>query len=77
MPEPKNDRLSDEIRHIPLDLEVKVIAVAGSLRTTIPLALARKFSLKVGDTLLMSLVEVGKSDEPEKAILVRKKMVNR
>ncbi|MGA3407007.1 MAG: hypothetical protein ABSD49_14860 [Candidatus Bathyarchaeia archaeon] len=60
------------IRTIAIDYEVKVIAVAGSLRTTIPLTLARQLSLKRGDTLLVSLVEVGKH-APARAILMRKK----
>jgi antitoxin component of MazEF toxin-antitoxin module len=60
------------IRTIAVDYEVKVIAVAGSLRTTIPLTLAKQLSLKRGDTLLVSLVEVGKVT-PVRAILMRKK----
>jgi hypothetical protein len=66
----KNQEAS--IRTIAIDYEVKVIAVAGSLRTTVPLTLARQLSLKRGDTLLLSLVEVGKIS-PVRAILMRKK----
>jgi antitoxin component of MazEF toxin-antitoxin module len=68
----KNPPRSSDFRQIPLDFDVKVVAVAGSLRMTIPTQLAKELALGRGDTVLVSLVEVG-SDSPLKALLVRKK----
>jgi len=62
---------SPGLRRIPIDFDVKVVAVAGSLRMTIPLQLAKELTLRKGDTVLVSLVELG--SEPLKALLVRKK----
>lgn len=57
---------------IALYFSVTVVAVAGSLRTTIPLQLANELSIRGGDTLLMRLIQLG--DELEaKAIPVPKK----
>jgi len=76
MPEVPKE-LEGRIRIVPVEFEVKVIAVAGSLRTTVPLTLARQLSLKRGDTLMLSLVEVGNGDSPARAILMRKKMTSK
>ena len=65
--------LPDTMRSIALDFNVNVVAVAGSLRTTIPLQLAKELSIGRGDTLLMRLIQLGDEPEAAKAILVRKK----
>ncbi|MGD0422330.1 MAG: hypothetical protein ABSA92_02595 [Candidatus Bathyarchaeia archaeon] len=67
------NELEGNIRTIAIDYESKVVAVAGSLRTTIPLTLAGRLSLKKGDTILLRLVEVGPAVAPVRALLLRKK----
>jgi len=66
------NELDGTIRSIVIDYEAKVMEVAGSLRTTIPLTLAKQLSLERGDTILLNLVEIG-NENPVRALLLRKK----
>lgn len=50
---------------VPIEFEIKVVAVAGSLRMTIPKEVARALCIEAGDTVL-----VGLNDH---TMLVRKK----
>jgi len=61
-----------EVTKRPVDFEVTVGALGGSLRVTVPSQLAKELSLTRGDTVLMSLVQVG-PDEASKALLTMKK----
>jgi AbrB family looped-hinge helix DNA binding protein len=40
---------------LPIEFEIKVVAVSGSLRMTIPKEVARALSIEAGDTVLVGV----------------------
>lgn len=40
---------------MPIEFEIKVVSVGGSLRMTIPKEVAKALSIKTGDTVLVSM----------------------
>ena len=64
--------VATEVTKRPVDFEVTVGALGGSLRVTVPSQIAKELSLSRGDTVLMSLVQVG-PDETSKGLLTMKK----
>jgi len=52
---------------MPIEFEIKVVRVAGSLRMTIPKEIAKALSIEAGDTVLVSTNDT--------TMLVKKKAV--